>query len=733
MSLLQRYHSRNLGLSQIIFPFLLGFLSISMQILLLREFLVQFYGNEVIYGFVLGFWLLWGSIGSLLASKFRLQKKHVPLLFEITIFLSIFVFIGLRFIRFFWGKPFGESLGVGSSFLTAFGCCFLLSFPFGLLFFLNVLFLGGDLTRVYLLESLGACLAGLTVDLGLIPLFTCWQSLAILGIFCLFLLSLFSSNKINLFVLASITIALIMLIVFDFQAQKIAVRPFPLIKSHDSPFGRWQIIKIDEQITLYQDGLATASIPDPAEAEEITHFALLQRPESKKVLLVGGGFSGAIEEVLRYPLTTLDYVEIDPDIIPLIRGLLSPEKGVFFESPRLRIHHLDGRTFLQKTKEFFDVVIIAVPEPATAQLNRFYSREFYSLIKNHLSPDGVVSLRVSSAENYQSLSLTRYLKNIYSTFSSVFSNVEIIPGDTNIFLASDGQLTIDPEFFVTNLKKYQIETRIIRSQILSARLSPMRVEKLKSRISSSISSLNSDLQPKGYLYFLIYWASQFGLTEAKILEFFTQIPQIILILLPLLLILAIFLPVFSFKGKAALPGLPLIVLGFTSLMAEVLILLWFQIRFGYIYEKIALLIACFMFGLFAGALISQKFSSTETKTILADQALIIAILVFLLILLPVKIASFVPYLFLFLLGTAGGHLFVISNQPMIREGQSYGLGYGLDLAGSFLGAILGPLLFFPLLGLPKSIISLLILNLGCLLFLFFCPSGRNFKGRFPTR
>lgn len=725
MSLLPRSHSRNLGLSQIIFPFLLGFLSISLQIFLLREFLVQFYGNEVIYGFVFGFWLLWGSIGSLLASKFRLQKEHVPLMFGIALFLGILVFVCLRFIRFFWGKPFGETLGISSSFFTAFGCCFLLSFPFGLLFFLNVLFLRGNLTQVYLFESLGACSAGLVVDLGLIPFFTCWQSLAILGIFCLLLLLFLSRDKINLVGLALLTIVLLMLALFDFQAQRIATRPFPLIKSHDSPFGRWQVVKIDEQITLYQDGLAAASIPDPAEAEEITHFALLQRPESTKVLLVGGGFSGAIEEVLKYPLAELVYVEIDPDIIPLLKGLLPPEKKSLFDSPRLRIHYLDGRAFLQKTKDFFDVIIVAVPEPATAQLNRFYSREFYSLIKHHLSPNGVVSLRVSSAENYQSLSLTRYLNNIYSTLFSVFSNVEIIPGDTNIFLASDGQLTIDPEFFIANLKKYQIETRIIRPQILSARLSPMRIEKLKSRISSLSSTINNDLQPRGYFYFLIYWASQFGLNEAKILEFFIKIPKIILIFLPLILVLAIFLSLFIFKGKAALPGLPLIALGFTSLMAEVLILLWFQIRFGYIYEKIALLIAFFMFGLFAGAFVSQKLTSPKTQSLLADQAMIIGILIFLLVLLPVKIASFIPYLFLFLLGAAGGHLFVISNRPLIREGQSYGLGYGLDLAGSFLGAIMGPPLFFPLLGLPKSIFSLLILNVGCFLFLLFCQPGRN--------
>ena len=717
-------------MSQIVFPFLLGFFSLSTQIFLLREFQVQFYGNEVIYGFVLGFWLLWGSSGSLLAPKFRLEKRHLPLLLEIAIFLPVFVFPCLRFVRFFWGKPFGESLGLQASFFSALGCCLVLSFPFGLLFYLNVHFLQGNLTRVYLLEALGAALAGLTVDLFFIPNFSCWQSLAILGISGLILIFFSNPFKRKLLLTAAIAGFLVLLSLLDSQAQKVATRPFPLIKSHDSPYGRWQIVKIEDQITLYQDGLAVASVPDPAEAEEIVHFALLQRPEAEKVLLIGGGFSGAIEEILKYPSTTLDYVEIDPDIIPLLKSLLPPEKQSIFESPRLTIHHLDGRTFFTKRDEIFDVIILAVPEPATAQLNRLYSREFYSLIKRHLSPQGVISLRVSSAENYQSPALVRYLNNVYATLNSVFSRIEIIPGDTNIFLASDYPLQIDLDFFVSRLDKYQIKTRFIRPQVISARLSPMRLERLKTRIASVSTRPNSDLHPRGYFYYLAYWASQFGLNETRILEFFFRIPASILILLPLFLVAAIAAPVFISRGKTSWPSLPLIVLGFTSLMAEVLVLLWFQLRFGYIYEKIALLFACFMFGLFAGAFIGQKSSLARISTLLVDQAGIILILIVLLILLPLQISSFVPYLFLFLFGSLGGHIFVLSNLPLIRESRSYGLGYGLDLAGSFLGAILGPPLFFPLLGLPATIISLLILNASCLLVLFLGRAYRHERSLF---
>ncbi|MCX7973549.1 MAG: hypothetical protein N3B16_03515 [Candidatus Aminicenantes bacterium] len=706
-------------MSRDIFPFLLGFLSISTQIFLLREFQVHFYGNEMVYGFVLGFWLLWGSLGSLFASKLPFQKKQLALLFEITLIFIALTFISLRLIRFIWGKPFGESLGLTASFFSALICCFFLSFPFGLLFFLNVLFLDGQIARVYLLEALGACLAGLAVDFGLIPHVSCWPSLTIIGLFSLLLILIFSPTKKNWFLIASTSLILISLSIFDWTIQKIAAKPFPLIESRDSRFGRWQVIKIDDQMTLYQNGMVAASIPDPAEAEEIIHFALLQRPEAKRILLIGGGFGGAIEEALKYPLAKIDYVEIDPSVIYLLKDLLSPEKRAFFESPRLNLHYLDGRTFLQKSTDLFDIIILAGPEPSTAQLNRFYTREFFSLVKQHLAPGGVVSLRLSSAENYQNPSLVRYLRSNYSTLASVFSYVEIIPGDTNIFLASDDWLSIDFNYLVKNLENYQIDTKFIRPETLLARLNPLRLNSLKSKITPPFLETNSDLKPRGYLYYLVYWATQFGLTEAKVMEFWLKIPALFLILLPLFLIIALFCPLLISKGKAAFPALPLLVLGFTSLMAEVLILLWFQLQFGYIYEKIALLITWFMLGLLAGSFLSLRLGSLKAlnRWLIVDQALILLILSWLFLLLPVKIPNLIPYLFLFLLGGVGGHLFILSNQPLIRESQSYGFGYSLDLAGSFLGAILGPPLFFPILGLPLSIFSLLILNFFCLIIL----------------
>ncbi len=81
---------------------------------------------------------------------------------------------------------------------------------------------------------------------------------------------------------------------------------------------------------------------------------------------------------------------------------------------------------------------------------------------------------------------------------------------------------------------------------------------------------------------------------------------------------------------------------------------------------------------------------------------------------PVELVFFV---FLFLLGLFNGDLFVVSNQLYLREKKNYGLGYGLDLMGSFVGAIATSAFLIPLLGLPLLLKYVLLLNCFCLLFI----------------
>jgi spermidine synthase len=264
LPILQDSHSRNLGLMNFVPPILLGFLATSFQIFLLREFSVHFYGNEMSFGFILAAWLFWGGIGSLAASRFRFNLKRLPAAYLAVIVLFCLSLIGLRFSRFFLGTLPGEITGIVPILGFSLASTFFISLPLGVLFVFNSHLLQGDVARVYLFESLGAAISGLLVYLLLIPFFSNWQGAVIVGIIALFLIFVLISRGKNI---PSFLTALFFLggfVLSDLPSQKVYWKPFSLIQSKDTPYGKLQVIKTKEQISVYGNGLLVYSYPDPA-------------------------------------------------------------------------------------------------------------------------------------------------------------------------------------------------------------------------------------------------------------------------------------------------------------------------------------------------------------------------------------------------------------------------------------------------------------------------------------
>ncbi|MBU0569237.1 spermidine synthase, partial [Patescibacteria group bacterium] len=56
--------------------------------------------------------------------------------------------------------------------------------------------------------------------------------------------------------------------------------------------------------------------------EPLVHCALLSHPNPKNVLIIGGGDGGALREVVKHPLVSIDLVDIDKDVIALIKKYL---------------------------------------------------------------------------------------------------------------------------------------------------------------------------------------------------------------------------------------------------------------------------------------------------------------------------------------------------------------------------------------------------------------------------
>ncbi len=717
---------RHLGLKPWLPPFLLGFLATSIQAYLIREFGAEFYGNELTFGLVLGCWLLWGGIGGLVRPRRAGAPASPDLagLYGLALVLFAAGLAGLRFSHKLLGLLPAELTGL----LPALGFAFLLgllvNFPLGRAFTLNALVLGGDVATVYILESAGAAAAGLVVSFALVPGLSNWRGAAVvMAVTALAVLAgMKPARRRALPVLALVLAAL--LAVFDFPAQKAAWAPLELAAAGDTPYGKLQVVRTGKQITVYDNGMPAFTHPDPGAAEEAVHFALLQRDGLRRVLLVGGWAGGGLAEALKYPGVRVDGVELDPAAIRLARTWLDGPDRAALDDPRVRVFARDGRAFIAERGERYDAVLLHLPEPATAQINRYYTREFFLQVRERLTPDGVFGFVVPSAENYISPSLGQFLASLAATLRGVFPNVRAVPGENCVFLASAGPLSIDPAGLGAAIERRGLELRFLDPGLLPARLDPARVDYLARRIASPAPRINRDLVPVSYYFQAVLWAGQFRGLEARMLRAAAKLAPGWVLDVPLAIFALGLTGVALFRKRSRARFLvPIAVMGFTTMALELAVFIAFQARFGFVYGRVPLLLALFMGGLVLGAVAARARRDPGGSDLVAVQGAFAVLLFAALGIVGGAGGQAGPFAVLFGSGVLGGYLFVASNRGLSRDLAHPGLAYGVDLLASFAGVVLASALIIPLYGVPALILRLALLNAVCFIFLFLSPSS----------
>jgi len=714
---------RHLGLKRGLPPFLMGFLASSFEIYLLREFGAQFYGNELIFGLFLGSWLLWGGLGSLIKPGRREEawEKKLAGLYASAIALFFAGLVVLRFSHRIMGILPAELTGL----LPALGFALLLSlfvsFPLGHAFGINASVYGG-VPSVYILESAGAAAAGLVVHFGLIPRLSNWQGAALIGSAgALAVLLAMKPGRAKVLVAGALLMGL-GLARFDLETQKAAWRPLGLIEAKDTPYGKLQVIRNEEQVTLFDNGLPVFSHPNAGAAEEAVHFALLQRRGPQRVLLVGGGVGGGAAEALKYPGLRVDCVEIDPEIVRLARAHLTGPDRSALDDPRVRIIYQDGRSYIDAPGDRYDAILLSLPEPATAQINRYYTREFFVQVKRRLGPEGVLSFVVPSAENYISETLGQFLGSLAVTLRSVYSHIKAVPGENCVFLASDGPLSIDLATLSAAAAGLGLDLKYLGPGMLPSRLDPARVEYLARRLSAPGPRINRDLVPVSYYFHAVLWAGQFRGAESRLLRAAGGLAPAWILDLPMgLFALGLAGLVFFRRHSAVRYLVPLAVMGFTSIAVELAVFIAFQAQFGFVYGRIPLLLSLFMAGLGLGAIAARSRKRPGGSELLAVQG---GFTLLLLLTSPVLISARSEAAIMALLtgfGILGGYLFVSANRKLLPEAPHPGLGYGVDLLASFAGVVLASSLIIPLFGIPALILRLTVLNGLCFLYLLVSP------------
>ncbi|MGV1003833.1 MAG: spermidine synthase [Candidatus Nanopelagicales bacterium] len=121
------------------------------------------------------------------------------------------------------------------------------------------------------------------------------------------------------------------------------------------------------------------------------------REEPGKVLIVGAGTGTDVALALLKGATSVDAVEIDPEILNLGKTI-NPNKP--FSDPRVTYHNNDGRAFIERTGQKFDTVLFALPDSLTlvagaSQLrleSYLFTQPAMDRVNEILTPDGVYAM-----------------------------------------------------------------------------------------------------------------------------------------------------------------------------------------------------------------------------------------------------------------------------------------------------------------------------------------------------
>jgi spermidine synthase len=531
-----------------------------------------------------------------------------------------------------------------------------------------------------------------------------------------------------------------------------------VVDSLDSPYGRVTITERAGQVSAYEnDALVFES--EGTGPEEFAHLSLLQHEAPRRVLVLGGAGAGLLGEVARHDPERIDDVELDAGVVdlmarhlpPAFRGSLSlPTVRMTFGDPRRaiancgrpakRVRPVTGpgpaesptATDGLDCADGYDAIIVAAAEPASAQANRFFTREFFAQCATRVRPGGIVSLRLPSMENAWTPPLISRTASIYTALHEVFADVVVLPGSSNIVLASATRLVRDPQVLAERLAARGIRARLVTARYVHYLYSNDRYAEIEAVLARSRARSNTDANAASYQATTILWLSKFFPSIAQVdLAWVSgaygwRAPRSWL----LLGVAAGLALLWRWRGWSRRTVLMASV-AFVGMTLETLLLLQYQLKQGVMFQDLGVLLMSVMAGLAAGAwgvdgMVKAGLKSCSTTEVPVAQGFspvfFLVALVLLALVASVAIAGgygsgLLPIAaMLFVTGGIVAGVFACASvgddRRVLRGGERAGARidqrrlvsplYGADVLGGCAGSIACSMVFIPLLGLPLT-------------------------------
>lgn len=722
MYLVKRNFINNITISHsIIYLIIIGFYSILGQVVILRELNVAFYGIELIYIISFAFWLIGTAAGASYGRRSFIPKERD--IYSLFIISSLVLLIDIVFIRGL-RNIFGGVEGGYLPFTTQIAGLVISLLPVS--FFVGLMFQwiakkyireNETLAKAYAIESIGGVIGGLISTLFLTLSISNFSAALICSAITILIVSYFSyKEKKKKYSIISFSILIFILFLFGFS-RTIDLwmtswnHPF-LVEAIDTPYNRVVITKPGEQICIFEDD-ALSYETEGVSAEKFVQLSTLQTEKIDNVLVLGGGFEGIIAELLKLQVNSIKYVELNKKTIEALQIYLPDDFRNSLKDQKVNIIYSDPRKYLN-SKNLYDVIIVGMPEPMSAQNNRFYTKEFFAQCAKSLTEKGIMAFKIRSSENLWTSQLTERNKAVFSALKSNFKNVLVLPGVTNIFIASKSGLTSNTKLLINRFIERGVKTNLVSPQYINYIFTNDRFYEIQKLLSGEVQNINSDLKPVCFGFTMTIWLSKFfpGIIGTNRLPYKT-----ILIICSIVILTFLFI----FGRKYHQFGRMVLVFGagFIGMVVETLLIIIYQTKNGILYRDIGLLLMMFMLGLSAGAILIHRLFRTNKITIHKPAWFILIIcfafmnfVIYLLTKYNLMNGLLIISIFLLLNGIFVAAIFAFASLYKIKDQiEQVKPLYSMDLLGGSLGSIAASFIFIPLIGILLTSIIITVLTI----------------------
>jgi len=210
----------------------------------------------------------------------------------------------------------------------------------------------------------------------------------------------------------------------------------------ETPYNDVFITKRQHQLVMsfqlkgwdYTESVSNLLDPDdlPLRYAQVMTIATVYPEAPRKILMLGLG-GGSISTYLgRFmPEAAITTVEIDPGVITAAKTYFGVR-----ETERMRYHAGDGRVFLNRNSELYDLILLDAYRGGYVPFH-LLTREFYTLVKQRLTPGGAAAFNVHDG--------SKLYASTVKTLGEVFAALDLYPTGVGEVIAVARTSPLDPQ------------------------------------------------------------------------------------------------------------------------------------------------------------------------------------------------------------------------------------------------------------------------------------------------